>query len=128
MSLKNPQCETLGVHLVPADRAQRRMIDGHRVCEAIAGLGDPDSVREWAQRFSLLGDPTRLVLLLCIHHGGPISVSDLAVAADLTPAKVSQALRLLRAHGLVLAHRDGHVVRYQLADNTLHALLAQISR
>ncbi len=102
------------------------MIDGHRVCEAIEGLAEPDTIRHWAERFSLLGDPTRLALLLCMRNGGPISVSDLAVAADVTPTKVSHALRLLRAHGLVRAKRDGHFVRYELADNTLDTLLTQV--
>ncbi|MER6925303.1 transcriptional regulator, partial [Streptomyces spiralis] len=27
------------MHLVPADRADRRTIDGHRVCDAIAAIG-----------------------------------------------------------------------------------------
>ncbi|HSK59365.1 MAG TPA: metalloregulator ArsR/SmtB family transcription factor [Actinomycetospora sp.] len=81
----------------------------------------------WVTRFALLADPTRLTLLLCIHTAGEICVSDLAVAAGLKDTTTSQALRLLRAQGLVATRRDGRVVRYRLADETVHALLHQVA-
>lgn len=36
---------------------------------------------------------------------------------------VSQALRHLRAHNLVEARREGKLVRYRLADETVHDLI-----
>jgi ArsR family transcriptional regulator, lead/cadmium/zinc/bismuth-responsive transcriptional repressor len=114
------------MHLVPADRADHRTIDGHRACEAIAALGDPAVVASWAQRFSLLADPGRLSLLVCIKAAGPISVTDLAVAAGMNDTTVSQALRLLRAAGLVAAQRDGRVIRYSLADEEVGSVLARL--
>ena len=114
------------MHLVPADRAEHRIIDGHRACEAIAALGDPGAVASWAQRFSLLSDPGRLSLLVCIRAAGPISVTDLAVATGMNDTTVSAALRLLRAAGLVAAQRDGRVIRYSLADEETGALLARL--
>jgi len=114
------------VHLVPAERASRRSIDGHRVCDAVQALQD-QPVAESAARFALLGETSRLSLLLCMR-AGPISVSDLATAADLPDPKVSQILRLLRAHGVVSAHRDGRVVRYVLEDAAIvHILDSLIS-
>ena len=114
------------MHLVPADRADHRIIDGHRACEAIAALGDPGAVASWAQRFSLLADPGRLSLLVCIRAAGPISVTDLAVASGMNDTTVSQALRLLRAAGVVAAPRDGRVIRYSLADEEIGALLERL--
>jgi ArsR family transcriptional regulator, lead/cadmium/zinc/bismuth-responsive transcriptional repressor len=111
------------MHLLPADRAHRRIIDEEKVCEAIESLADVASVRAWAERFALLGDPTRLRLLVCIHAAGPISVSDLAAAVDLNSDTVSQTLRLLRANHAVTTQRDGRVVRYQLSDSTIDELL-----
>ena len=111
------------MHLLPAERANRRVIDEDKVCTAISGL-DPPTVQEWSQRFGLLGDPTRLSLLLCIRAAGPISVSDLAVAVDQNPDTVSQTLRLLRASRTVSAQRDGRVIRYQIADPTMSDLLS----
>jgi DNA-binding transcriptional ArsR family regulator len=115
------------VHLVPEERRSQRVLDGERVCQAISALGDPEDVAAWSQRFNLLGDPSRLALLLCIHHAGPISVTDLAVATDMRDAAVSQALRLLRANGTVSAERDGRVVRYAMADKEMGELLEQVT-
>jgi DNA-binding transcriptional ArsR family regulator len=111
------------MHLVPTDRADRRIIDEEKVCQAIDSL-DPDQIREWSERFALLGDPTRLSLLLCINAAEPISVSDLAVAVNQNSDTVSQTLRFLRANHTVTAHRDGRVIRYQLADPTVRQLLS----
>ena len=111
------------MHLVPADRADRRTIDGHRVCEAIAAIGDADHVRTWADRFSLLADPNRLSLLLALHHTGPLAVSDLAIATGMNDPAVSQALRLLRAAGVVTGEKEGRVVRYRVVDGEVAGLL-----
>jgi ArsR family transcriptional regulator, lead/cadmium/zinc/bismuth-responsive transcriptional repressor len=110
------------MHLIPAERADRRVIDEDKVCTAIRRL-DPAAVEEWSQRFGLLSDPTRLSLLLCISAAGPISVTDLAVAVDQNPDTVSQTLRLLRAYRTVSTQRDGRVIRYQIADPTISHLL-----
>jgi DNA-binding transcriptional ArsR family regulator len=105
---------------------ERRLIDPHLVEAALEGLGDRSVIDEWAQRFSVVGDPSRLTLLVCIHYAKEICVSDLAVAAGMTDTAVSQALRLLRAHGLVTAHRSGRMVRYRLADATVHDLIHRV--
>jgi DNA-binding transcriptional ArsR family regulator len=114
------------MHLVPAERAHLHTIDEHRVCDAIAGLAAPAEIQEWAARFSALADPSRLALLLCIRSAPDICVTDLAVAVGMKDPSVSQALRLLRALGLVSQRRDGRVIRYQVADERVDALLAQI--
>ncbi|MGH3829301.1 MAG: ArsR/SmtB family transcription factor [Pseudonocardiaceae bacterium] len=112
---------------MPTERAHRPAIDDHRVCDAIAALGEPEHLSAWAARFSLLGDPSRLALLLCIHNAGPISVTDLALATGINATATSQALRLLRVAGAVTTAREGRVIRYQLADETLRTLLTTAS-
>jgi ArsR family transcriptional regulator, lead/cadmium/zinc/bismuth-responsive transcriptional repressor len=112
------------MHLLPAERAGHRVIDGERVCEAISALGSPAAVRARARDFALLGDPTRLALLTCIQAAGPISVSDLAAATGLQDGTVSQTLRHLRAAGAVTTERDGRVIRYRLAGGTVAKLLS----
>jgi ArsR family transcriptional regulator, lead/cadmium/zinc/bismuth-responsive transcriptional repressor len=115
------------MHLVPPDRADRRVIDAEQVCQAITGIGDHDNVAAWGQQFAILGDPSRLALLLAIHHAGPISVSDLAVAADMNDTTVSQALRFLRAKGTVAAERDGRIIRYRLTNDDIGELLDRVT-
>lgn len=116
-------CHTGAVHLLTAEHADRRVIDGERVCQAIAALADADTIRARARLFALLGDPTRLALLTCIKAAGPISVSDLAAATGINDTTVSQTLRYLRASQIVSAERDGRVVRYQLTSESVAALL-----
>lgn len=114
------------MHLTDSPRGTP--VDGdHRICAAIDALPEAATMHAWVTRFALLADPTRLTLLLCIHRAGEICVSDLAVAAGLKDTTTSQALRLLRAQGLVSAQREGRVVRYRLEDETVHALLHQVA-
>lgn len=115
------------MHLLPVDRRNRRVLEDERVCTAIEAIGEADNVKRWAERFGLLGDPSRLALLLSIAKAGPISVTDLAVAVDMNDTTVSQALRLLRASGTVIAHRDGRMIRYELADDQVARLLENVS-
>jgi DNA-binding transcriptional ArsR family regulator len=113
-------------HFTVTTEPARPLIDPPSVEAALAGLGDRTIVDEWAQRFSVVADPSRLTLLVCIHYAKEICVSDLAAAAGMSDTAVSQALRLLRAHGLVTAHRNGRVVRYRLADATVHDLIHHV--
>jgi hypothetical protein len=73
------------VHLLPAERSGRRIIDGERVCQAIAAITPPEAVAAHAKTFAVLGDPTRLTLLIAIKAAGPISVSDLATGRGPAP-------------------------------------------
>lgn len=114
------------MHLLPAERSDARVIDGERVCQAIAAIGSAETVQARARAFAILGDPTRLSLLTGIKAAGPISVSDLAAATGLHDTTVSQALRYLRTSGVVTAARDGRVIRYQLVDGLVATLLAQV--
>ena len=82
-------------------------------------------VNDWAARFDLLADPTRLGLLAHMHHAGPgfATVSDLADAVGITRNAASQALRILRDQGWVEARREGRTVRYRLVDASVHTVL-----
>jgi DNA-binding transcriptional ArsR family regulator len=113
------------MHLVPAERAHRRIINGDRVCAAIEAMQDESGLGTSAARFAMLADLTRLKVLVCIKAAGPISVSDLAVAADLNDDTTSQALRHLRASQAVTAESEGRVIRYQFADPVIDNLLDQ---
>ena len=53
-----------------------------------------DRHNQWAQRFDLLGDTTRLRLLDRMHHHPGSSVAELAEAADISQATASQACLL----------------------------------
>ncbi|MDN5914336.1 MAG: metalloregulator ArsR/SmtB family transcription factor [Pseudonocardia sp.] len=80
-------------------------------------------LHEWADRFAILGDPSRLCLLLLIHRDGPIPVGDLSEASGLKPTTVSHALRVMRMQGVVGDARVGRSKLYRLIDDVTATLL-----
>jgi DNA-binding transcriptional ArsR family regulator len=82
-------------------------------------------VAELADMFRLLGDTTRLrIVLTCL--GDPISVGDIAGQLELSPSLVSHHLRLLRAARVVKADRQGKQVFYAAADQHVSGVLADM--
>lgn len=73
--------------------------------------------------FKTLGDPTRARLLYALLEAGELCVCDLAAATGIADATVSQALRLLRASGVVSGRREGRNVFYRLSDAHVRMLL-----
>jgi DNA-binding transcriptional ArsR family regulator len=83
----------------------------------------PDAdVSDLADVFGLLSVPSRLRLLLALLEA-ELCVSDLAAAAGMSESATSHALRLLRAHRVVVARRSGRMAYYSLADAHVRMLL-----
>ena len=108
---------------VPLDACAVRVIDAAKVEAARDALADDATVTNTADVFGLLADPTRLRLLLCLLEGGEMCVCDLAAATGQSESNVSHALRLLRAHRVVLVRRAGRMAHYRLADGHVRMLL-----
>lgn len=68
-----------------------------------------------AQLCSALADTSRIMLLYAVADH-PHNVSDLAALVNLPQPTVSRHLKVLREHNLVVAHREGQSVFYNLAD------------
>ncbi|MDY5128394.1 metalloregulator ArsR/SmtB family transcription factor [Actinotignum urinale] len=83
---------------------------------------------EWSDIFKLLGDATRLRILLVLHYAGPhaLTVTDIAEAVDVRTATASAALRLMEVSGVVKARRHGRQMLYELIGPEIHALLHAI--
>jgi DNA-binding transcriptional ArsR family regulator len=85
-------------------------------------LSTESHLSQLADLFRLLGDPTRLrIVVACLR--GPTAVGDLAAALELTPTLVSHHLRLLRAARLVKFERRGRHVLYSTADRHVSDML-----
>jgi ArsR family transcriptional regulator, nickel/cobalt-responsive transcriptional repressor len=78
-----------------------------------------------AQTMQALATPSRVRLLYALRDGEQ-SVSELALASQLAPAATSQQLRILRHLKLVVARREGQVMRYRLHDDHVGVLLDEI--
>ena len=75
-----------------------------------------------SETFLLLGDPSRLKILLhCID--GSKSVTDIAEELDLSQSLVSHHLRLLRGARLVVGVRQSKQVFYEIADSHVSDML-----
>ena len=81
----------------------------------------PETIRAVADRFKVLAEPARLLVLNELRSGA-CSVSDLVEATGLSQANLSKHLQLLHAHGFVSRRRDGMYVIYQLADHSVFQL------
>lgn len=73
--------------------------------------------------FKLIGDPTRARLLYALLAAGELCVCDLSAATGTAESTVSQALRLLKASGVVAGRREGRNVFYRLSDAHVRLLL-----
>jgi DNA-binding transcriptional ArsR family regulator len=92
------------------------------VMQARQVLGDAPPAGEMALLFGILGDPTRIRVLMALSSG-ELCVNDLATAIGMNRTTISHQLRVLRQHRLVRRRRDGKVAYYQLDDDHVSALL-----
>jgi DNA-binding transcriptional ArsR family regulator len=80
---------------------------------------------ELADLFRLLGDPTRLrIVLTCLD--APTAVGEIADRLDLSASLVSHHLRLLRAARIVRAERHGKQVFYAAADEHVRRVVVDM--
>lgn len=94
-----------------------------KVALAVANAPDPDELITVSGVFRLLGDPTRARLLYALLEVGELCVCDLAAATATAESTVSQALRMLRASGVVAGRREGRNVFYRLSDGHVRIML-----
>ncbi len=80
-----------------------------------ATILDQGKTADLAEIFRLLGDPTRLRIVLATL-AEPVAVSAIADRVGASPSLVSHHLRLLRAARIVRAERRGKQIFYAAAD------------
>lgn len=76
---------------------------------------DPDQA---ARIFKVLSAPTRVRMIELLKQR-PLCVNALACRLEVSPAAVSQHLRVLRGADLVTANRQGYYVHYRINEATL---------
>jgi DNA-binding transcriptional ArsR family regulator len=86
----------------------------------------PDPLVELiAQRFRLLGEPTRIKLLDAMR-AGPVTAAELQTASGASQQNVSKHLGMLMDAGMVERLKDGNRARFSIADPTLLDLCEQV--
>ncbi|CAI6031203.1 ArsR/SmtB family transcription factor [Cohnella sp. JJ-181] len=85
--------------------------------DAVRGaMLDGESIREMADWFKALGDPTRVRIIDALTHG-ELCVHDLSVLLDMGQSAVSHQLRYLRDVRMVKRRKAGKTVYYSLDDD-----------
>lgn len=88
--------------------------------ERLIGEADAAAI---ADVFKVLGDPSRCRLVFALLEANEICVGDLACTLGMSESNVSHHLRILRAHDLVRARREGKMVHYSPDDEHIRLLL-----
>jgi DNA-binding transcriptional ArsR family regulator len=97
-------------------------VDEEKVKSAEALLKSIDVIDAITETFKLLGDPTRLKILMALQQH-ELCVCDLASLFDVTRSAISHQLRLLKTWRLVKCRRAGKRSYYSLADSHIHGLI-----
>jgi DNA-binding transcriptional ArsR family regulator len=82
----------------------------------------PEFVLMMAERFALLGDPTRLAIVYCLMKHGERNVTHIVEATGQSHPNVSKHLRHLREAKVVSRRRDGQQIFYRIADPLVEQL------
>jgi DNA-binding transcriptional ArsR family regulator len=75
-----------------------------------------------AERFRVLGDPTRLLILDHLRRYGELAVEDLAARIGASQQNASKHLGVLRVHRVVARRKQGNSSLYRVADPSVHVL------
>ncbi|MCC7363866.1 MAG: winged helix-turn-helix transcriptional regulator [Dehalococcoidia bacterium] len=86
------------------------------------GSLSPQLLEHVAERFRVLGDPTRLRILQVLLADGELNVGELVERLQLSQANVSKHLRLLHEAGMVSRRPQGTAAYYDVADPTITQL------
>jgi len=105
-----------------AGSAHRLVKSAQSPAAALSG----DQLTELAEMFRLMGDPSRLgIILACLIE--PIAVGDIAERLGLSASLVSHHLRLLRAARVLRSERRGKQVFYSAADDHIRCVIRDMA-
>ncbi|MFV0350577.1 MAG: ArsR/SmtB family transcription factor [Halodesulfovibrio sp.] len=111
MSEVNPVCQSFCEHTDAIDDVR-------------ASMADDTHITALAELFKLLGDGTRVRMLLALARR-ELCVCDLTAVIGMSQSAVSHQLRYLRAAKLVRFRKEGKNVFYSLDDGHVTSLLLQ---
>ena len=85
---------------------------------------DEERIRALADFFRVIGDPTRVKIILILSKGG-LCVNEIAHLSGISQPAVSHQLRILKQARLVRCRREGKSIRYRLDDTHVERLIRQ---
>ncbi len=98
------------------------LVDEDKVKSVEKTLSGNRHIFQLTEIFKLLGDPTRLKILLALKEE-ELCVCDLAVLLGVSRSAVSHQLRLLKATRLVKLRREAKIAYYSLDETHISELI-----
>lgn len=94
---------------------------------ALRAVGDQELITSLSEIFKVLGDPTRLKIIMALADE-ELCVYDIAEVLGVSESAVSHQLRMLKTMRLVKQRKDGKLVFYTLDDEHIEDLIRVASR
>ena len=82
-----------------------------------------NAMKDMCEFFKILGDPTRLKIMLLIDNNTTMCVNDIADKLEMTKSAVSHQLALLRQARLISSKKEGKEVFYTLQDDHIKTVV-----
>ncbi|MCF6271012.1 MAG: metalloregulator ArsR/SmtB family transcription factor [Melioribacteraceae bacterium] len=101
------------------------IVNEAKVKEAQKSLSNNPQILDMVEIFKLLGESTRLKIILSLIDN-ELCVCDLSAVTDSTISAVSHQLRLLRNARLVKFRKEGKMVFYSIDDEHIYKLIEQV--
>ena len=99
-----------------------RVIHAEKIKQAHENVIPDDRLLRLATIYRLLGDPTRLKIVMALKQV-EMCVCDIAAFLDMTESAISHQLRRLRDMSIVKRRRQGQILYYSLCDDLVAAVL-----
>ena len=99
-----------------------RVIHADKIEQARSRAIPAERLERLATMYRILGDPTRLRILLALRRV-EMCVCDLAAFVRISESAASHQLRRLRENAIVKNRREGQVLYYTLSDSHVETLL-----
>ena len=94
-----------------------------RVNKAKKNFPNIKEINGMSDFYKVMGDETRLKLLMSLEAAGKLCVSDLSCLLNMSLSAVSHRLKVLRLNKLVKSTRDGKIIYYELDDDHVKSIL-----
>ncbi len=86
-------------------------------------LKNESAIIECAEKFGIVGDPTRMKICWLLCNNKELSVGEIADVLDVPISVVSHSLKKLRKKQLVYSRRESKKVYYRLSDDNFNKIL-----
>jgi len=100
------------------------IVDSEKVEKVNYLLPSERDINTIADMFKILGDPTRLRIVLALSHE-ELCVCDLATLINISISAISHQLRLLKNMKIVTFRKAGKMVFYSLDDDHIKNLIKE---